>query len=324
MIGDNVVIDPDYYVLYGKKELPASTFVPSLIFSVTGSGDSKQTADLLYLAEGINYKVDYSLIVEDQNATLIANLTINNDTAYDLSFDNLSIMQEEVIAGFGKKEVSLGALIGGGEKAKSKAKKITHFVDINSEVKFTTQPFSTKTLPWIYASVKKLEKLYYFDDKSISLAKRVKPVKGTFKKAIKILNDDSNNLNIDLLSGKFRVYDKNSNESISLLQEFDLPFSKKSDEIFIDLREVSGIVFERNRTSYERPSRKEYNISNELTITNSTGEDAAVRITEHLPKGFSIYESDMEYQTYKDTITYNTNVKAGSQLKINYSFELKK
>lgn len=136
-------------------------------------------------------------------------------------------------------------------------------------------------------------------------------------------NDAHNDLGRTLPPGKLRIMKQRPGDVVDFLGETDLEPVASNVTVHARIGPARGIRGERERTGYnEIKTAHEYEESFEIRLKNESGENATVRVVEHLYRdaNFDIVKADTEYKkTAPQTIEFVPDIKSGSQRSIHYT-----
>ncbi len=140
---------------------------------------------------------------------------------------------------------------------------------------------------------------------------------------VEFVNDARAGLGKDLPPGRFRLYRQYPDGSMELAGDAAVPAIPAQGTARVLVGPARGLVGERERTGYaEITPLHEYEESFEIRLENNSGEEAEIRVVEHLYRWsqFEIVKADTDYKTTgPQTIEFLPSLKPGSRRSLHYT-----
>jgi hypothetical protein len=302
-IGDQIVVNPTNIAEMRFESLPADLIAkPTLVWSLSNGGDEKQTVEASYLTEGLNWRADYVVVVNqnDDKADLNGWVTIDNNsgTAYRnaelklVAGDVNRVYEPHVMA---RGERKLRAMVAEAAAPQFEEQTFFEYHLYTLRRPTTMKNNETKQISLLSAAdfdVKKELVLngqpYYFQ----SYSNPGEPIKEKIGVYIGFKNSTENSLGQPLPAGIIRVYKADSEGAQQFVGEDRIDHTPKDESIRIKLGDAFDVVAERKQIDYKVTARRIFEYAYEIRIRNHKEEAVTVVVNEPVGGDWEIVNSN--------------------------------
>lgn len=277
---------------------------PTLVWLLENSLPSMQKLEASYLTNGINWRSDYVVTLNDKDdrADLSGWVTIDNHSGAAYKNAKLKLVAGDVNRVKDEFEYQDKMMRVAGMAAKAAAPQFKedsffeyHIYTLGRPA--TVKDNQTKQISLVSADdipVKK-ELLYYGANyyyysrygEAISNQKV-----GVF---VEIKNRKENNLGIPLPKGTVRVYKADKEGSLQFVGEDSIDHTPKDEKIRIKLGDAFDVVGSRKQTDWKKIAYDTYEAAFEISLRNHKKEDIIVKVVEPIPGDWRMLSSSHEY-----------------------------
>lgn len=323
-IGQDITFNHPGRILF--PEIPPDLISkPTLIWLLDNQTTTPQKIEALYLTNGLNWKSDYVLVLNEQDtrAGLSGWVTIDNKsgTAYrntrlKLVAGDIHRVKEDLIR-TKKAMVAAGALA----PPQFKEEAFFEYHIYTLERKTTLKENQTKQISLL--SVQQIpvtKEFIYRGSEYYYRSKQGEPISNQ-KVGVFILftNSKENHLGIPLPKGTVRAYKQDKDGSLQLIGEDTIDHTPKDEKIRLKLGEAFDLKAERKQTHWEKIASDTYESAFEITLRNHKKEDVIIRVVEPLPGDWKVLEKSHPYSKLNvSTIAFEVSVPKNKESKLNY------
>jgi hypothetical protein len=306
---------------------------PTLVWMLENTLPSMQKIEASYLTNGINWRSDYVVTLNDgdDKADLSAWVTIDNHSGATYKNATLKLVAGDVNRVKNEQEYKDKMMRGIVMEAKAAAPQFKEdsFFEYHIytlERPATVKDNQTKQISLVTADnipVKK-ELLYYGANyyyysrygESVSNQKI-----GVF---VEIRNRKENNLGIPLPKGTVRVYKADKEGSLQFVGEDSIDHTPKDEKVRIKLGDAFDVVGSRKQTDWKKIAWDTYEAAFEISLRNHKKEDVVVKVVEPIPGDWTMLSSSHEYKKSEAfTAEFNVPVPKDKEVKLAYRVRMR-
>jgi len=276
---------------------------PTLVWLLDNSLTSAQKVEASYLTNGINWRADYVLTLneKDDRADLSGWVTIDNKSGATYTNARLKLVAGDVNRVRDEYEYRDKML----RVAEAAAKAAPQFQEeeffeyhiYTLQRPSTIKDNQTKQISLIAAGdipVKKElvyygAKYYYYSQYGEAVSNQKV---GVF---VEIENKKEHNLGIPLPKGTVRVYKHDSEGSLQFVGEDRIDHTPKDEKVRVKLGDAFDVVGSRKQTDWKKIASDTYEAAFELSLRNHKKEDVTVKVIEPIPGDWTMLNSSHEY-----------------------------
>ncbi len=331
-IGNEITFGhPGRIILPGVPENLISK--PTLVWLVENGLSSAQTVEASYLTNGINWRSDYVVTLNDKDdrADLSGWVTIDNKSGATYKNANLKLVAGDVNRVKEEREYKDKMLRFAEEAAKPAAEQFKEDSFFEYHIYTLQRPATvkdnqTKQISLIQANNIPVKKellfrgapyYYYGQYGEITTNQKV----GVF---VEIENRKENNLGMPLPKGTIRVYKSDKDGSLQFVGEDAVDHTPEKEKIRIKLGDAFDVVGSRKMTDWKKLIFNRYEAAYEISLRNHKKEDVVVKVVEPIPGDWTIISSSHEYKkTEAFTAEFLIPVPTDSEVKLTYRVKMK-
>jgi hypothetical protein len=303
-IGDEITFGhPGRIIFPGVPESLISK--PTLVWLIENDLAQAQTIEASYLTNGINWRSDYVVTLNDKDdrADLSGWVTIDNKSGATYKNAKLKLVAGDVNRVKDELEYK-GRMMQVAEMAAKPAApqfKDDAFFEYHIytlQRSATVKDNQTKQISLVQAQDISVRKellfrgapyYYYGQYGEITANQKV----GVF---VEIQNKKENNLGIPLPKGTVRVYKQDSEGSLQFVGEDSIDHTPKDEKVRIKLGEAFDVVGSRRMTEWKKLIFNRYEAAFEISLRNHKKEDVVVKVVEPIPGDWTMVSSSHEYK----------------------------
>lgn len=328
-IGNEITFNYPGRILF--PEVPADLISkPTLVWLLDNRVISKQELEVLYLTNGINWRADYVLVLNDKDtrSDLSGWVTIDNKSGTSYSNAVLKLVAGDVHR-VKPKRIAMEADIAFVKSAAAPQFKEEAFFEYHIytlDRRSTIKNNQTKQISLLSAQNIPIKKEFIYSGRDYYLLNLYREIIKTDKVGvyIEISNKKENNLGMPLPKGTIRVYKYDTQGSLQFVGEDSIEHTPKDEKINIKLGDAFYIVASRKQMSYEKISKNVIEVAFEISLRNHKKEDITVKVIEQMTGDWKILESSHEYQKQDAfRITFHVPVKKDKEEKLTYKARIK-
>lgn len=303
---------------------------PTLIWLLNNQVTTPQKIEALYLTNGLNWKSDYVLVLNEQDtrAGLSGWVTIDNKSgaAYrnaklKLVAGDIHRVQDEVVRA---KKAMVAARAMPAPQFKEDSLFEYHIYTL--ERKTTLKENQTKQISLLNVQQIPVSKefiyrgtQYYYRNKQGEIISNQKI--GVF---IQLTNSKENHLGMPLPKGTVRAYKRDRDGSLQLVGEDSIDHTPKDEKIKLKLGEAFDLKAERKQMHWEKIASDTYESAYEISLRNHKEEDVVIRVVEPLPGDWKVLDYSHPFKKLDaSTIAFDVPVPKDKESKLTYRVRIR-
>ncbi len=330
-IGDEITFGhPGRIILPGVPENLISK--PTLVWLLENSLASLQKVEASYLTNGINWRADYVVTLNDKDdkADLTGWVTIDNksgttyrDAKIKLVAGDVNRAKDEMTYQKGMMKFAEAATR---PAPQFKEEEFFEYHIYTLQRPATVKDNQTKQISLVNAddiNVKKELVFYgaqYYYRSSYGEGISNQKV-GVY---VEIANRKEDNLGVPLPKGTVRVYKKDNEGSLQFVGEDSIDHTPKDEKVRVKLGEAFDVVGTRKQTDWKKIAYDTYEAAFEISLRNHKKEDVLVRVIEPIPGEWTMLSSSHDYKkTEAFTAEFNIPVPKDRETKLTYRVRMR-
>jgi hypothetical protein len=306
---------------------------PTLVWMIDNDLPSMQKIEATYLTNGINWRSDYVLTLNDKDdkADLTGWVTIDNHSGATYRNAKLKLVAGDVNRAeneFEYKDKMMRVAEGAAKAAAPQFREDSFFEYhiYTLERPATVKDSQTKQISLVTAGDIPLKKEllyhganYYYYSKYGEAMPNQKI--GVF---VEIQNRKENNLGIPLPKGTVRVYKADREGSLQFVGEDSIDHTPKDEKIRIKLGDAFDVVGNRKQTDWKKIAYDTYEAAFEVSLRNHKKEDVVVSVVEPIPGDWKMLSSSHEYSKSEAfTAEFTIPVPKDQEVKLTYRVRMR-
>jgi len=331
-IGDEITFGhPGRIIFPGVPENLISK--PTLVWLLENSLSSAQKVEASYLTDGINWRADYVLTLNDKDdmADLSGWVTIDNKSGATYKNAKMKLVAGDVnrvrdeseykdkMLRFAKAEAMPAA-------PQFKEEEFFEYHIYTLQRTSTIRENQTKQISLVTAGEipvrKELifqgAKYYYYNQYGEAMSNRKI---GVF---VQIENRKENNLGMPLPKGVVRVYKNDTGGSLQFVGEDSIAHTPKDEKIRIKLGEAFDVVGGRKQTDWKKIAYDTCEAAFEISLRNHKKEDVTVKVVEPIPGDWKMLVNSHDFiKTEAFTAEFNIPVPKDKEVKLTYRVRMR-
>lgn len=330
-IGDEITFGhPGRIIFPGVPESLISK--PTLVWLIENSLSSLQKVEASYLTNGINWRSDYVVTLNDTDdrADLSGWVTIDNRSGTTYKDAKIKLVAGDVNRAKDEMEYKKGLMRAAEAAAKPAAQfreeEFFEYHIYTLQRQATIKDNQTKQISLVNADdipVKK-ELVYYgaqYYYRSTYGEKISNQKIGVF---VEIANTKDHNLGIPLPKGTVRVYEKDSEGSLQFVGEDSIDHTPKDEKVRVKLGDAFDVVGSRKQTDWKKIASDTYEAAFEISLRNHKKENVVVKVIEPIPGDWTMLSSSHEHKkTEAFTAEFNIPVEKDKETKLTYRVRMR-
>jgi len=330
-IGDEITFGHPGRIIF--PEVPENLISkPTLVWLIENNLSSVQKVEASYLTNGINWRSDYVVTLNDKDdmADLSGWVTIDNRSGATYKDARLKLVAGDVNRVKDEHEYKDKMLRAAEAAAKPAAQfKEEEFFEYHIytlERPATIKENQTKQISLVRAGnipVKKEllyygARYYYYNHYGDMITNQKV---GVF---VEIENKKEHNLGIPLPKGTIRVYKHDKEQSLQFVGEDSIDHTPKDEKFRIKLGDAFDVVGSRKQTDWKKIASDTYEAAFEISLRNHKKEDVVVKVVEPIPGDWTMLSSSHEYKkTEAFTAEFKVSVPKDKETKITYRVRMR-
>jgi len=330
-IGDEITFGhPGRIIFPGVPENLISK--PTLVWLMENSLSKAQKVEASYLTNGINWRADYVVTLNDKDdkADLSGWVTIDNRSGATYKNAKLKLVAGDVNRVKDEYEYKDKMLrlaeVASKAAPQFKEEEFFEYHIYTLQRPSTIKENQTKQISLINADNIPVKKellyhgaRYYYYNQHGEVITNQKV--GVF---VEIANKKENNLGIPLPKGTVRVYKHDKEGSLQFVGEDSIDHTPKDEKVRVKLGDAFDVVGSRKQTDWKKIAYDTYEASFEISLRNHKKEDVVVRVVEPIPGDWKILNSSHEYaKTEAFTAEFNIPVPKDKETKLTYRVRMR-
>ncbi len=306
---------------------------PTLVWMLENSLPSVQKIEASYLTNGINWRSDYVVTLNDKDnkADLAGWVTIDNHSGTTYRNAKLKLVagdvnrarEEQGYADKMKREALMEA------KAAAPQFKEDSFFEYHIYTlgrPATVKDNQTKQISLVTANDIPVRKEFIFRGAPYYYYGQYGDIVSNQKVGVfvEIDNRKENHLGMPLPKGTLRVYKADKEGSLQFVGEDSIDHTPEKEKIKIKLGEAFDVIGSRKMTGWKKLMFNRYEAAYEISLRNHKKENVVVKVVEPIPGDWTMIESSQEYKkTEAFTAEFNVPVPADKEVKLTYRVRMK-
>ena len=306
---------------------------PTLVWMLDNDLPSAQKIEATYLTNGINWRSDYVVTLNDRDdkADLSGWVTIDNHSGATYKNATLKLVAGDVNRvknEFEYKDKMMRVAEGAAKPAAPQFKEDSffeyHIYTLGRPA--TVKDNQTKQISLVTADDIPVKKellyhganYYYYNRYGDAMSNQKI---GVF---VEIQNKKVNNLGIPLPKGTVRVYKADKEGSLQFVGEDSIDHTPKDEKIRIKLGEAFDVVGGRKQTDWKKIAYDTYEAAFEISLRNHKKEDVVVKVVEPIPGDWKMLSSSHEFSKSEAfTAEFNIPVPKDQEVKLTYRVRMR-
>jgi len=333
-IGGQIVINPTNIAEIRFDRLPQDLIAkPTLVWTLSNTGAETHTIEASYLTQGLNWRSDYVVVVNqnDTKADLNGWVTLTNasGTAYrnaDLKLvaGDVNRVRDEVMA---VKSARVMEMAAGAAPQQFQEQAFFEYHLYTLQRKTNIKNNETKQISLLSAADFGIKKElvingqpYYFQGYN----NPGEPIKEKVGVYVSFKNAKENGLGLPLPAGVVRVYKADATGSQQFVGEDRIDHTPKDEAVRIKLGDAFDVVAERKQTEYKAIARRVFEYAYEIRIRNHKDEAVTVIVNEPIGGDWSILNSSFPAEkTAAFAARFNVPVAKDGEAVLSYRVQVK-
>jgi hypothetical protein len=331
-IGDEITFGhPGRIIFQGVPENLISK--PTLVWLLENSLSSAQKVEASYLTDGINWRADYVLTLNERDdmADLSGWVTIDNKSGTTYKNAKMKLVAGDVnrvrdeheykdkMLRFAKAEAMPAA-------PQFKEEEFFEYHIYTLQRTSTIRENQTKQISLVTAGdvpvTKELifqgAKYYYYNQYGEAMSNQKI---GVF---VRIENSKENNLGMPLPKGVVRVYKNDTEGSLQFVGEDSIDHTPKDEKIKVKLGDAFDVVAGRKQTDWKKIAYDTYEAAFEISLRNHKKEDVTVKVIEPIPGDWKMLVNSHDFiKTEAFTAEFNIPVPKDKEVKLTYRVRMR-
>ncbi len=306
---------------------------PTLIWLLENTLSSVQKVEATYLTDGINWRADYVVTLNDKDdeADLSGWVTIDNKSGASYKNARLKLVAGDINRVTEEPEYKDRMLRYAMKEAvpsvpQFKEEEFFEYHIYTLQRETTVKDNQTKQINLVTAGdvpVKKElvfhgNKYYYYSQYTEAMPKQKVGV------YIEIENKKENNLGIPLPKGIVRVYKHDIEGSLQFIGEDRIDHTPKDEKVRVKLGDAFDVVATRKQTDWKKMAYDTYEAAFEISIRNHKKEDITVKVLEPIPGDWTMLSNSHNYKkTEAFTAEFILQIPKDKETKLSYRVRMR-
>jgi hypothetical protein len=331
-IGDEITFGhPGRIIFPGVPENLISK--PTLVWLIENSLPSSQKVEVSYLTNGINWRADYVLTLneKDDKADLSGWVTIDNKSGAIYSNAKLKLIAGDVNRVKDEYEyrdkmfrTAMKEAVQAAPQFKEEAFFEYHIYTLQRTS--TIKENQTKQISLVTAGDIPVKKelifrgapYYYYNQYGEAIPNQKV---GVF---VQIENRKENNLGMPLPKGIVRVYKYDTEGSLQFIGEDSVDHTPKDEKIRVKLGDAFDVIGSRKQTDWKKIASDTYEAAFEISLRNHKNEDVTVKVAEPIPGDWQMLSNSHDYiKTDAFAAEFNIPVPKDKEVKLSYRVRMR-
>lgn len=328
-IGDEVTFNYPGRVIF--PSVPENLISkPTLVWLLENRLPSSQKVEATYLTNGINWRADYVVTLNDKDnkADLTGWVTIDNKSGATYNEAKIKLVAGDVNRVKDETMYQRGMMKMAEAPAapQFKEEEFFEYHIYTLQRPTTVKENQTKQISLVNAEDINVKKellfygaLYYYRGRYGENISNQKV--GVY---LDIVNRKENNLGIPLPKGTVRVYKRDSEGSLQFVGEDSIDHTPKDEKVRVKLGDAFDVIGTRKQVAWKKTAYDTYEASYEISIRNHKKEDVTVRVIEPIPGDWTMLSSSQDYKkTDASTAEFSMRVPKDNEAKLTYSVRMR-
>ncbi len=332
-------IGDEIYLNYGGQpilpKIPENLVSkPTLTWLYKSKNDLNQSVQVSYLTNGINWKADYIVVVNqaDNEGNISGWVTLDNNSGTQYKGAKLKLVAGTVnrvqnVGYAARRNVLMEKAMAMDAASEGFAEQSFfeyHIYDLQR--KTTIKNNQSKQVSLLEASNVKMEKefLVAADQNYYWGNYGSQEIKQPVNVYLKFRNSKENQMGMPLPAGTMRLYKEDGQKSLQFIGEDAIKHTPKDEDVEIKVGEAFDVVAKRVQMNYTQNSNY-YEMTWELTARNHKTEDITVTFKEPLTGDWRIITSSHPYKKVdSNTARFDVLVPKDGEVKVSYRVSIRR
>jgi hypothetical protein len=307
---------------------------PTLVWMLENALPSSQKIEATYLTNGINWRSDYVVTLNDRDdkADLSGWVTIDNHSGTTYRNAKLKLVAGEVNRArdeYEYKDRMMRVAEGAAAKPSAPQFKEDSFFEYHLytlERPATVKDNQTKQISLVTSeNIPVRKELLYYGANYYYTSRYGEAISnqkiGVF---VEIQNKKENNLGIPLPKGTVRVYKADKEGSLQFVGEDSIDHTPRDEKVRIKLGDAFDVVGSRKQTDWKKIAYDTYEAAFEISLRNHKKEDVVVKVVEPIPGDWTMLSSSHAYKKAAAfTAEFNIPVQKDHEVKLTYRVRMR-
>jgi len=273
---------------------------PTLVWLLESSQDKPQEIEASYLTDGISWRADYVVTLNDRDtgADLAGWVTIDNKSGATYRDARLKLVAGDVHRVQEERERVMRmakAMPAGAPQFKEEGFFEFHLYTLQRPS--TIKENQTKQISLVTADAVPVRKEFlYKGAPHYYYAPYVEAEKQKVGVYVEMENREANRLGMPLPKGVVRVYKRDADGSLQFVGEDAIDHTPRDEKVRIKLGEAFDLAGERKQTDWKKIASDTYEAAFEITLRNHKREDVTVRVVEPVPGDWQMLSTSHEWK----------------------------
>ncbi|MBI5301915.1 MAG: DUF4139 domain-containing protein [Chloroflexi bacterium] len=310
---------------------------PTLVWMVNAAKEGNHDAQVTYLTNGITWKANYVVVVNDKDTAMNLNGWVTVDNQSGATYEDAKL---KLVAGDVRRVTPAPAARDGALMAAPTAA-------AKPEPQFTQQDFfeyhlyalqrattirnrETKQIEFATAAGVPINKLFVYDGASnlrfygyqITDANYGKTSNSKVAVMVEFKNNEANKMGMPLPKGTIRVYKADGDGGNQFIGEDNIDHTPKDEMIRLNIGNAFDVVGERKQMNFTKVSDRVIEETYQIKLRNHKKEAVEVRAVEHLFRwsNWELKNLTQDYiKTDAQTIEFRVGVPSDGEKVVNYT-----
>lgn len=305
---------------------------PTLVWLIESNLASKQRIEASYLTNGINWRSDYVVTLNnrDDRADLSGWVTIDNKSGASYEDAKLKLIAGDVHRVKEEREYREKMLRVAEAAARPepqfKEEEFFEYHIYSLQRPATVRENQTKQINFITADNIPVKKELVFQGSQYYYYSQYGEASPNQKVGIfvEVENRKENNLGIPLPKGIVRVYKQDKEGSLQFVGEDLIDHTPKDEKVRVKVGDAFDVIGNRKQTDWKKIAYDTYEAAFEISLRNHKKEDVVVRVIEPIPGEWTVLSSSYEYRKTKAfTAEFNIPVPKDKETKLTYRVRMR-
>jgi hypothetical protein len=302
-INGQIVINPSNIAEIRFPDVPKNLVAtPTLVWDVENREAASQTVEASYLTNGMNWRADYVLLVDanDAKGDLQGWVTLTNGSGAGFEDARLQLVAGDVNRVSEERTYALAGVMNrkaAEDEAQFQEQGFFEYHLYTLQRPTTIRDNETKQVSLLEASgfdVKKEfvvngQRIYYMNYNNPG-----QPIKEKVGVYMQFRNSQQNKLGMPLPAGTIRLYKKDDKGNQQFIGEDRIDHTPKDEDVRVKVGDAFDIVAERKQTDYRMISRNVYEYAYEIKIRNHKDGPVNVIVNEPIGGDWEMLSSTFE------------------------------
>ncbi|MBS1192907.1 MAG: hypothetical protein H6Q97_886, partial [Nitrospirae bacterium] len=306
---------------------------PTLVWLAENSLLNGQKIEASYLTNGINWRSDYVVTLNDRDdkADLAGWVTIDNKSGTTYRNAKLKLVAGDVNRVKDELEYKRGMLQVAEMAAKAAAPQFKEESFFEYHIYTLQRPATvkdnqTKQISLVQADAIAVKKELLYRGASYYYRSRYGEAMSNQKVGVfvEIENREMNHLGIPLPKGTVRVYKQDSSGSLQFVGEDSIDHTPKDEKVRIKLGDAFDVVGTRKQTDWRKIAYDTYEAAFEISLRNHKKEDVVVKVVEPIPGDWKMLSATHEFtKSEAFTAEFQVPVQKDGETKVSYRVRMR-